>query len=201
MKIRPKILLISFIIGITPVVLSFTLLSILTWYQSDSHVKNSLANTWDDLKNKIEMDMENKRNYAYSYAKSINKFTPHDIKYSIGHGASAECISVYDYNIKILELSYKDEVIACDIAREYYSDYQVFRSSKEFVKEIWSFLLKPYYSSKFKMSFPEITSNKIFIRNCAFIYDFKKQEKIGLTIIGIPLDQEYLKNISLNNSD
>lgn len=188
MRIRKKLLLSHLIVGIIPIILIFAIVSLVMKFQTDYQIKNNLISLCNEIHSKIDKEMEISRNYAFFFSRQLNNPDYHKIKYLDTYNLSMN-INRYE-NINIIEFSYRNQILRRDFTK---LEYDRFLTSEKLMDFMWNYMSMPLQNQDFKMSFPEVLNGYLVIRNCAIIYNFEKKEKIGLTIISVPIDAEYLK--------
>jgi len=194
MRIRNKMLLSNMVVGIIPVILAIFIFTYALFNQAEKEAKKSLDVTLQELKSKIDDNMQKFRTYSYFFANSV--IEPDADKMSQRSGYSVN-ISVDKYALKMLEFTVNSNIVR----REFTAQRPMgrFLTTKEMAAKMWTFMNKPQNNSGFRMSFPEVIDNTVVMRNVALVN--KGDKKFGMSILSEILDQEYLKALAAKYTD
>lgn len=195
MKIKSRMLLGNLLVGLLPVLLAIGIFTAVISIQAENQVKDNLSAQLQDLKLTVDNDMESYRSYAYFFGYLVEDHSKEAMKGRAGYRMT---LAVETYGLKLLEYSYKDEVVRQDF---YPREISRFLTGKQNIKDIWKFMDKPINQPVYKMSFPEVISNTTVIRNCAFVYDRTKLQNTGVAIVSAIMNNEYLIKLAGDNSD
>ncbi len=194
MRIRNKMLLSNMVVGIIPVLLAIFIFTYALFSQAEKEVRKSLDVTLQELKTKIDDNMQKFRNYSYFFANSV--IYPSENKMG-QRGNYSVNINVDVYDLKMLEFTLNSNVVR----REFSAQKPIghFLTSDKQVSKMWKFMNQPQNNTGFKMSFPQVISNTVVMRNTALIsYNSKK---VGLSILSEILDADYLKALAAKYTD
>lgn len=201
MKIRATMLFSNLVIGIVPVLLAIAIFSAVISLQAQKEVSSSLSFTIDELKNKIDLGMETYRNYTYFFAKSFREVNRESLS---GLSGMPFAMQLSTYNIKIMEIAMSNEMLRRVFAEDNgQNSLEMGRyvTSDEVVSNIWSVIERPVNNFDFRMTYPDVVSNTLVLRNVAVINNMEKSEKIGMAILSYPVNSEYLRGFVEDNPD
>ncbi len=205
MKIRHRITLNNILVALIPVFLFFIIFIAIVRSQIKKDIVSNLESAIQRFSEKLESDTIMMRSYAFSHAGDIlskhlttrgnisnlifrfNKFdaTPGGVGYDSAEG-----------EIKVIEYTYRDHSLQSHAIEYAYTPFYIQKSK---LASIWEIMDRPSYHKYFRMSFPDLVSNTLVIRNTAIIYDEIKHEKAGLVITSTVINQHFLSE-AVDNS-
>lgn len=185
----------NIVVGLIPVLLAIVIFTLALSGQAQKSVKDSLASKLSDIKQKFDDEMETYRSYSYFFARGVKTpATEESMKGQLGYAFD---FNVNVYGLKLLEFTWQDKVVRSSFNLPATSVYAM---NPEFTQKLWGLMNKPFNQGTFKMSYPEIVSNVLVIRNAALVTG-DHSEKIGLAVVSKIIDTEYLQRLSGDNSD
>lgn len=191
MKIRQKLVVSHSITGIVPIITAFFVLAVIVFTNSRNSVAQSLDSTLEDIVQQIEWESERYRTFSSMIGRTF-AFENYMEENTTSWSAP---LYLARYNVKIVELFTSNTIRKRDFSDTQYASCI---STQDFVDFMWDLLSGPYYHREFMLTYPEILSNNIIMRNIGLYYDPHTEQKTGMVISSFPLDQEYLASLSDN---
>jgi len=194
LKIQQKMIVSHLIVGVIPVMLAFVILSLAIINSSRQGVVGRLDATLTRIRFLIDSDMEKYRVISSVFSKNILIAPLKQGKTNI----MPKGFSLNSFTIDMVEFTYfTNNVLRYNI----HPENAPYFSSDPMRQYMWEFLANPYYTPEHSLTFPDIVSNMVVMRNCSTIYDNVLKKKIGLSIVSAVLDEKYLKSLDQGNPD
>jgi signal transduction histidine kinase len=165
-------------------------------------IEQKLEVTMDKVSDNINDEMEKLRSLAPMFSRITTIFKRHD--YMFAHFTEPFTLSFY--RVPMLEISYQSNIIRREFAEPAGVTITTLpivnlTTTSNFSKYMWEYLTSPHFHRRFSMSFAELVSNTVMIRNASLIYDEDSDEKIGMAIASFALDREFLHSLTGDNPD
>ncbi len=197
LKISQKLVLNNILVGFVPIIIAFTLVIIILKRQAENYVRTTLTSSMAQFKESLEAEMNKFRDYSYFISReAINLM---DKARNNGNLSSYKNqVTANRYKLRMFELFKKDKVFYRDM---YSWDDNIYTIKPLVATEIWEKLSDPLYTRHFKISYPDVISNVLIIRNCSIIYNENSDKKVGFSAISTPIDNVFLKEFGYQDKD
>lgn len=165
-------------------------------HQADTYIRRTLTDTIEQFKFNLEAEMNKFRDYSFFISReALNIF-----RNAKGGNLSSynSQVTANRYKLRMFELFLADELVYRDM---YSWKDNIYSMSQPVASEIWATLMNPLYTRHFKMSYPDIVSNVLVIRNCSIIYDEARDSKYGFAAVTTPVDNDFLKDFGYQSQD
>jgi len=194
LKIQQKMIVSHLIVGVIPVMLAFIILSVAIIDSSRQGVVGRLEATLQRIGGLIDSDMEKHRVISSVFSKNLNLSI-------LETGKSAGLPD--NFNPKAYSIDMLEFTLNTNNVYQYASDPKLsgYYTSPVVLHQIWDFMSNPYYTPEHSLTFPDIASNQVIMRNCSFIFDPAGKKKVGLSIVSAILNEAYLKTLDQGNPD
>lgn len=188
MKILRRQIYNNLLVGLLPLLLVLIALIIVNSNLSRKNADKKLKETLVDFKQTLSKDLDKFRDYSFFIMRDTGRVIDPQ-----GHLIDLHFpVNVNSYNIRLFEVFYHSKLIYHDT---YSWQDHIYFASKQRAQEIYHYLSNPSYSIYFKMSFPEVVSNTLIVRNCSILADRNNSKKIGFASVITPIDQSYLSEL------
>jgi signal transduction histidine kinase len=181
-------------VGVIPVMLAFVILSLAIINSSRQGVAGRLEATLERIRFLIDSDMEKNRVISSVFSKNI-------LIESLKKGSTnimPPGFSLNSFSIDMVSFTFYTNIV---LRYSLHPESSAYFTTDSMRRYIWDFLANPYYTPEHSLTFPDIVSNMVVMRNCSTIYDNEKKKKIGLSIVSAVLDTDYLKSLDQGNPD
>lgn len=205
MKIRHVMILSHLVVGTIPLAVVFGLLTHLLTIQAGNDARSKVNTRLEEGRRRMDKEMENFQTFVYFFKRSISGFNAALNDYRFNNFN----LNIALYSIPVLEFTLSNKKI-----RSYFGNvmYAPYASSDQILDRMWNVLSGPFYNPEHRMFFPDLAyddpdnptnrgGSTVVVRNCAIIYDFEKNEKIGLSIISVPLTSVFLSQVFSSEED
>lgn len=177
-------MIINIMIGIVPILIIFIIFFAVNRHQARIQVEEKLTELIDQFNLYLERDTSRLRVLSYLITMQ------YPLSEETNETWNFDAITTLRWDLKIYEVFLSTNLVRREI--QYWKDDFHYLTDTETATYIWKYLNKPMNTSYFTMSFPDVISNVVAVRNCAIISDPRTEEKIGFAAIVTPINHQYL---------
>ncbi len=192
MKILHRQVVNNLLVGLIPLFLILAIIFAINKSQAEKNSHKVLSTVVNDFKIILESDLSKYRDFAYFVGRASEDYITGSRQVT-----SNLPINIESFDFRMYEVYVQNKLKYQDIYS--WSD-SIYFAKPERVQYIWDFLKSGNHSIFFKISFPEIVSNVLVLRNCA-IMTRREFERIGYVSVISPLDSAYLSRMPFVNQD
>ncbi len=182
--------------GFIPIILVFAIFLLVLKKQADNSIRTTLTGNVEQFKNNLEAEMNKFRDYSFFISREALNIIQKSEKGNLSSYNTQ--VTANRYNLRLFELFKKDKIFYRDM---YSWKDHIYDIKPEVATELWETLSNPLYTRHFKISYPDIVSNVLVIRNCSIIYDEKSDTKYGFSAISTPIDNDFLREFGYQSKE
>ncbi len=192
MKILQRQIINNLSVGLIPILL---IISIIFWVNKRQAVKSTsqkLVSLIESFNTILDSDLSKYRDYAYFVGAESEDYIVN------GRFITTDFpVNIESFDFRLYEVFFGERLLYHD---QYSWQDHIYYAPPDRVKYIWKSMASMEHSIDFKMSYPEILSNTLVLRNCALLtlQDFNR---VGFASVISPLDVTYLSALPFINQD
>lgn len=194
MKIRDRMIASHIAVALIPILVALLAISLASRQAVNKELAGKLDSLMDNVYDRINDDIDHYRKHATLFAGSLSRGSSMEHSVLTPEGS----YSLAKYDIDIAEFTARDKIYRTDFLDTAYAPYA---TSPQFAVYLWNYLSDPSFHRQFDIYLPQIVSNLVVVRCAALCYDYIRNEKTGLAVTTLVLDQSYLSKFSDNNGD
>lgn len=192
MKILHRQIVNNLSVGLIPLFLVISIIFIVNRRQTQRTITRQMSDYIENFKTLLDADLSKFRDYAYFIGAESRDFIVN------GRFTTADFpVNVERFDMRMYEVFWKDRLLYRDL---YSWQDAIYFAPPHRATYIWEQLYNREYSIFFTMSYPEILSNTLVIRNAALLTK-ETFLRAGFVSVVSPLDMSYLNKIPFVNQD
>ncbi len=192
MKILHRQTLYILLAALIPLFIIITVIFLVNQAQTQKYIGKQMSAYIQDFKTTLDTDLSKYRDYAYFIGKESDEFIVGE-KWTTSNFP----VNIESFDMRMYEVFYKYKTLYQDT---YSWEDSIYFAPPTSVSNIWHEMKSQNHSIFYKMSFPEVLSNTLVIRNTAILTK-TSFDRIGFVSVIAPLDTAYLSRIPFVNND